>query len=200
MGFVYDCQKILREIIKKRIRRLSRFSSGKMTRVVFYAVTVTNLPYHGHIGFGPSFQPLCFEGFTSLLEFFELGFKFGGNLFQRSFSVLWRCYEMLGGGDIDFVDGLGFPRFKSLHGVYLVYFFYQAVFYFQIIDIFNARRHYLPVIAPNPKGPPLKVARCSCKLEFDQFFYKLRSFYFQAGFQFDYVFGVSFGSPQAVNA
>ena len=49
MGLIDHNKEILREIIKKRTRRLSGSAKGQMAGIVFYPGAETGFPHHLHI-------------------------------------------------------------------------------------------------------------------------------------------------------
>src|SRR5205814_10516249 len=67
MAVVDDDERVLRQLVEQRRRRLARCAPGQVPRVVLDAVAVADLPNHLEIEHGPLMQPLGLE---------ELAFRF----------------------------------------------------------------------------------------------------------------------------
>ena len=69
MALVQEHQRIVGKIIEQRRRRLSGQASGKMARIIFDAVAITDLLDHFEIEHGALPQALPFDALAFLIEF-----------------------------------------------------------------------------------------------------------------------------------
>ena len=94
--FVHEKKVVVREKAEERIRRTSRFASGKRLTVVLDSRTVADLLKHFHIVARACRKTLCLQKFPLILEVFKLRRKFTPDLHQCVFDLFFRKDEMFG--------------------------------------------------------------------------------------------------------
>ena len=108
VGFVDEHEEVIGEEVVESVRRFSGFSSGESAAVVFDAWAEAGFFHEFEVMSGASGESLCFEKFALLLEVFERFVEFGADFFEGVIDATLGEYEVFGGVDVDFAEGLGF--------------------------------------------------------------------------------------------